>query len=295
MSKKISTSFSSLSRPLLILGLLLAFFAVIKLFPSLRLREGLGVSYGEKISLPTSQNIPAPDLSARHVFVLDQKSKTVLYQKDADAQVFPASTTKMMTALVVLDKFSLDQTITVTRSYPEGRTINLQPGEQLSVEQLLYAMLVQSGNDAAEILAENLPAGRQVFIDLMNKKAADLNLSHTHFANPTCLDETGHYSSATDLARLADVAMSNSEFSRIVATENAVVANHVLTNINELLGKIPGVLGVKTGFTDGAGQSLVTLVSRDSHPVILVVLGSTDRFGDSEKLINWIYTNFHWE
>ena len=247
------------------------------------------------IPIPVSQNQPAPDLSARHVFVLDQKSKTVLFQKSADAQVFPASTTKMMTALVVLDTFSLDQTITVTRSYPEGQTIDLQPGEQLSVEQLLYAMLVQSGNDAAEVLAENFPGGRSAFITAMNQKAAALNLSHTSFINPTGLDETGHYSSATDLARLADVAMSNSEFSRIVATENAVVANHVLTNINELLGRVPGVLGVKTGNTLGAGQSLVTLVSRDSHSVILVVLGSTDRFGDSEKLITWIYSNFHWE
>ena len=280
---------------LLILGIAFAFFVAAKLRPSLESREGMGVSYGEKIFLPTSQNIPAPDLSARHVFVLDQKSKTVLFQKSADAQVFPASTTKMMTALVVLDTFSLDQTITVTRSYPEGQTIDLQPGEQLSVEQLLYAMLVQSGNDAAEILAENFSGGRSAFITAMNQKAAALNLSHTSFINPTGLDETGHYSSATDLARLADVAMSNSEFSRIVATENAVVANHVLTNINELLGKVPGVLGVKTGNTLGAGQSLVTLVSRDSHPVILVVLGSTDRFGDSEKLITWIYSNFHWE
>src|SRR3990167_6169773 len=113
---------------LLILGIAFAFFVAAKLRPSLESREGMGVSYGEKIFLPTSQNIPAPDLSARHVFVLDQKSKTVLFQKSADAQVFPASTTKMMTALVVLDTFSLDQTITVTRSYPEGQTIDLQPG-----------------------------------------------------------------------------------------------------------------------------------------------------------------------
>ncbi len=280
----------------LLLGLILAlFFSAAKLFPSLGSREGLGVSYGENISLPTSQNQPAPEISARHVFVLDKLSKTVLFQKAADSEVFPASTTKMMTALVALDKFSLDQIITVSRSYPEGQTIGLQPGEQLSIEQLLYAMLVQSGNDAAEVLAENYPGGRSAFIEAMNQKAIDLNLDHTHFANPTGLDEVGHYSSATDLARLAETAITHPEFSRIVATENAVVANHVLTNINELLGKVPGVLGVKTGFTDGAGQSLVTLVSRDSHPVILVVLGSTDRFGDSEKLINWIYTNFKWE
>ncbi|MEK7186748.1 MAG: serine hydrolase, partial [Patescibacteria group bacterium] len=174
----------------LLLGLILAlFFSAAKLFPSLGSREGLGVSYGENISLPTSQNQPAPEISARHVFVLDKLSKTVLFQKAADSEVFPASTTKMMTALVALDKFSLDQIITVSRSYPEGQTIGLQPGEQLSIEQLLYAMLVQSGNDAAEVLAENYPGGRSAFISAMNQKAVDLNLDHTHFANPTGLDE----------------------------------------------------------------------------------------------------------
>lgn len=247
------------------------------------------------VRVPVSQNLPPPAVSAKNIFIIDQTSQTVLLQKSADQSVFPASTTKMMTALVTLDNFSLDQTITVTQSYPIGQHVGFKPGETLTVEQLLYALLVQSGNDAAEILAENLPVGRQGFIDLMNTKAATLNLNHTHFVNPTGIDEFGHYSSAADLARLAGAALKNPEFARVVATENTIVATHILTNVNQLLGKIPGVLGVKTGFTDGAGQSLVTLVNRDDHPVIMVVLGSLDRFGDSEKLINWIYTNFHWE
>ncbi|KKU29254.1 MAG: serine-type D-Ala-D-Ala carboxypeptidase [Candidatus Amesbacteria bacterium GW2011_GWA2_47_11b] len=245
--------------------------------------------------VPISQNLPPPTVSAKNIFIIDQASQTVFLQKSADQPVFPASTTKMMTALVVLDNFSLDQPITVTRSYPIGQHVGFRPGETLTVEQLLYATLVQSGNDAAEILAENFPAGRQVFIDLMNVKAAALNLDHTHFANPTGIDESGHYSSAADLARLASFALKNPEFARIVSTENSIVSNHILTNVNELLGKIPGVLGVKTGFTDGAGQSLVTLVNRDDHPVIMVVLGSLDRFGDSEKLIDWVYSNFKWD
>ncbi|KKU03374.1 MAG: hypothetical protein UX99_C0034G0003 [Candidatus Amesbacteria bacterium GW2011_GWB1_47_26] len=286
------TFFPSLSRLFLILGLIFIFFAAIKLRPSLESREGVGVSY---TPIPVSQGQPVPAISARNVFILDQNSQTVLLQKSADDEVFPASTTKMMTALVVLDNFSLDQTITVIRSYPIGQNVGFKPGETLTVEQLLYALLVQSGNDAAEILAENLPAGRQVFIDLMNAKAAQLNLAHTRFANPTGVDESGHYSSAADLARLAGAALKNPEFARIVSTENTIVATHVLTNVNQLLGKIPGVLGVKTGFTDGAGQSLVTLINRDNHPVIMVVLGSLDRFGDSEKLITWVYSNYHWE
>ena len=288
----------NLSRPLLILGLILALFTAIKLRPSLESREGMGVSY-EKVSevsyVPQSQNLPLPQTSARNIFIIDQKSKIVLYQKDADQQVFPASTTKMMTALVALDQYDLGREITVTTSYPEGQNLKLTPGEKLTVNQLLYALLVQSANDAAEVLAENFAGGRADFISAMNAKALDLRLTGTHFANPSGLDETGHYSTAADLARLADSALAHPEFAKIVATENAVIATHILTNVNQLLGKIPGVLGVKTGNTLGAGQSLVTLVDRDSHPVIIVVLGSTDRFGDSEKLINWIYTNFKWE
>ena len=287
-------SFPNLGKPLLILGAIIAFFVIVKLRPSLESREGLGVSY-EKVVIPVSQNLPPPVVSAKNIFIIDQASQTVLLQKSADQSVFPASTTKMMTALVTLDNFSLDQAITVTRSYPIGQYVGFKPGETLTVEQLLYALLVQSGNDAAEILAENLPAGRRGFIDLMNAKADALNLVHTRFANPTGIDEPGHYSSAADLARLASAALKNPEFARIVSTENTIVASYVLTNVNQLLGKIPGVLGVKTGFTDGAGQSLVTLVNRDNHPVIMVVLGSLDRFGDSEKLINWVYANFHWE
>ncbi len=252
----------------------------------------------EKVSevsyVPQSQNLPLPQTSARNIFIIDRNSKIVLYQKNADQQVFPASTTKMMTALVVLDNFPLDRTITVTQSYPIGQHVGFKPGETLTVEQLLYALLVQSGNDAAEILAENFPGGRPTFINAMNKKAVELSLIHTQFTNPTGIDESGHYSSAVDLARLAIAALKNPEFARIVSTENTIVATHVLTNVNQLLGKIPGVLGVKTGFTDGAGQSLVTLVNRDGHPVIMVVLGSLDRFGDSEKLINWVYSNFNW-
>lgn len=245
--------------------------------------------------LPVSNDLPLPQISARHVFILDRSSKIVLYQLDGDAQVFPASTTKMMTALVALTNYSLNQVITVSRSYPIGQNIDLQPGEQLTVEQLLYAMLVNSGNDAAEVLAENFPGGRPAFVSAMNTTAEKIHLVHTRFANPTGIDEANHYSSASDLVRLADIALRNPEFSRIVSTENAVVSNHVLNNVNQLLGKIAGVKGVKTGYTEGAGQALVTLVERDDHEVLLAVLGSTDRFTDTEKLITWIYSNFHWE
>lgn len=245
--------------------------------------------------LPAFASQPAPPISAQHAIILDRSSKTVLYQKLADVKVLPASTTKMLTALVVLDSLPLDKVITVTRSYPIGQNIGFKPGEQLTVEQLLFAMLVQSGNDAAEILAENSEGGRSTFITSMNSTARKLRLTGSHFVNPTGIDENGHYSTATDLVRLADVALRNPEFSRIVSTENAVVSNYIFNNVNQLLGKIPGVKGVKTGYTEGAGQALVTLVERDGHEVLMAVLGSTDRFADTERLIDWAYSNFRWQ
>jgi len=237
---------------------------------------------------PQSQNQPPPEISARHVFVWDTVSRLPLLAINADAQVYPASTTKMMTALVALSAYPLDQIMTVTRPYPDGQDIHLVAGERISVERLLYALLVQSANDAGEILAEEYPGGR-------------LNLLRTQFQNPTGLDEDGHYSSAADLARLADEFMHKPLLARIVSAENVVLATsdvsavHVLANTNQLLGQVEGVLGAKTGYTDLAGQALVTLVNRENHPVIISVLGSTDRFSDTKKLIDWVYSNFIWD
>lgn len=245
--------------------------------------------------LPVSQHISPPSVSARNIFIMDRASKSVLLSQNADQQIFPASTTKMMTALVALDHYQLADTVTVTQEYKIGQYVGFKPGETLTVEQLLYALLVQSGNDAAEILAEGYSGGRSAFISAMNAKAGAIHLTNTQFSNPTGIDEAGHHSTAADLARLADVALRQPTFAKIVATENAVISTHVLTNVNQLLGKIPGVLGVKTGFTEGAGQALVTLVERNDHPVILAVLESKDRFADSAALIDWVYANFRWQ
>lgn len=245
------------------------------------------------------ETILDPEVFARSILVVDRASNITLWEHNADLRVPPASTTKMMTALVAMDKFPLDQIITVARSYKIGQSVGFKPGDKISVEQLLFSLLVYSGNDAAEILAENYPGGRGAFIVAMNAKVEELGLKNTHFTNPTGLDEGDHYSTARDLAILADIAMRKIEFAKIVASENTVIAlenneEYVLKNVNQLLGKIPGVLGVKTGFTEGAGQSLVTLVSRDGHEVILSVLGSGDRFMETEKLIDWVYGSFTW-
>jgi D-alanyl-D-alanine carboxypeptidase (penicillin-binding protein 5/6) len=248
--------------------------------------------------LPQSKGLSLPDITANQIFIMDQNSKSVLFAKSATDSLYPASTTKIMTALVALSTFPLDKVITVTRSYPDGQNIHLSPSEQLTVDQLLHALLIQSANDAAEVLAENYPGGRAAFVDAMNVKATQLHLANTHFLNPTGLDEEGHFSTALDLVRLSDFALKNPHFARLVSIENSVVSTsvspHLLTNVNQLLGKIPGVIGVKTGQTDKAGQSLITLVNRANHPVLLSVMGSKDRFADTTLLIDWVYTNFYW-
>ncbi len=278
----------------LIVALLLV-TPVVNTFQSPIIQSGTNRVDFSPAPLPISQNLPPPPISSRNVFIIDQASKSVLWQKNADEEVLPASTTKMMTAQVALEHYHLDELITITAQYKIGQVVGFKPGETLTVEQLLYALLVQSANDAAETLAENFPGGRAAFVTAMNDKATQIHLTHTHFANPTGIDEDNHYSTAADLARLADVALRQPEFAKIVATENAVISTHVLTNVNQLLGKIPGVIGIKTGYTEGAKQALVTLVKRDNHPVILVVLGSDDRFADTASLITWVYSDWHWQ
>lgn len=253
------------------------------------------------VRVPVSREIATPSVSARYIFIEDLTSHQVLFSQGADDLVAPASTTKMMTALVAIRAFPLDETVTIIAPFPEGTNIGLQPGEKMTVEQLIFAMLVQSANDAAENLAAHFIGGRPAFISAMNARATEMNLTHTHFTNPTGLDEDGHYSSATDLTRIADALMKNPQLARIASAENIALIegqSHIgrlLTNSNSLLGRIPGVLGVKTGFTDNAGQALVTLINRGGHPLIISILGSTDRAADTESLISWVYQNYSWE
>jgi len=279
----------------------LALLALLILFFSLVLREKAPTDRPVRPSpLPVSQNLPPPDISALHIFALDLDSRMVLYQKDADTRTYPASTTKMVTGIVAMENYSLDQSVSVGREFTDGQRLGLKTGEVLSLEKLLFAMLVQSANDAAEIIADQSPGGRDDFILRMNNKVTQWNLQNTHFQNPTGLDQDGHFSSASDLVRIAEKFISFPELRRISSTENAVISSsdfsssYIVSNINELLGRVPGVLGIKTGFTDGAGQALVTLVNRNGHPVIISVINSKDRFADTERLISWIYSNFTW-
>jgi len=245
--------------------------------------------------------VKAPWVSARSAVIIDVNDKTILYAKSPDLKLLPASTTKIMTALVVLDSYSLDQIIMIDSVHQTGQVMKLRPGERISVENLLYGLLVQSANDAATILAQNFPGGEDAFIEAMNQKVAELGLTNTNFTNASGLDAYGHYTTAHDLALIAAAAMTNETFRKIVGTLGITVSDadntlvHDLTTINELLGVVSGLSGVKTGWTKAAGECFVAYVARDGRELVTVVLGSADRFGETAALINWAYSNHHWQ
>ncbi len=247
------------------------------------------------------QNSSFPIVSAQGALAVDLNSGIPLYEKNPDALLLPASTTKIVTALVALDAYPLDQTIKVGKIHVDGQRMGLYFGEELKVEDLLYGLLVYSANDAAEVLAENYPGGGDVFIQAMNAKAEELSMDNSEFQNPVGYDGLSQVTTARDLIRVSEVAMRNPEFAKIVGTKEIVVKDvagktaYNLKNINTLLGSVPGVLGVKTGWTENARENLVTYIERDNHKVMIVVLGSQDRFGETKELIEWIFSNYNWQ
>lgn len=240
-------------------------------------------------------------LSAKSALVIDLDSRSILFSKNPDLQLMPASTTKIMTALVVLEDYSLDRMISVENPVFLGQVMKLEEGERITVKNLLYGLLIQSANDAAEVLASNFPGGRQAFIKKMNEKTKEFYLKDTTFVNPTGVEEYGHYSTVHDLSLLATVALENPLFQEIVSTKEIIVTDvtgkieHKLENVNKLLGKVGGIKGVKTGWTESAGECLISFVERENHGIITVVLGSQDRFGETSHLIEWAFANHRWE
>jgi len=250
----------------------------------------------------------SPLLTARSAVVMDKNSSVLIYAKNENLWVLPASTVKMMTALVALDYYQPEDILTVGEVNNFGQTMKLVIGERITVENLLYGLLVASANDAASVLAQNYPGGKNAFVTAMNRKAVALNLGNTYFANPTGLDsdERGKlladfsYTTALDLARLAAESFKNPLFSQIVKTEKITVTDvsgkvsHQLFNINQLLGKIEGLKGGKTGWTEEAGECFVAYTEKEGQGIITVVLGSQDRFGETKKLIDWVFANYRW-
>lgn len=247
------------------------------------------------------QGASFPILSAQSVMAVDLTSGVTLYEKDPNKALFPASTTKIVTALVAIDTYELEQVLKVGKTSVVGQKMGLVAGEEIKFIDLLNGLLIYSANDAAEVLAQNHPEGRDVFIDLMNKKVKDLGLNNTHFSNPTGLDNGSQFSTTRDLVVVSKEAMKNPIFAEIVGTKEKTVKSidnrytHRLLNINKLLGEVEGIKGVKTGWTENARENLVTYIDRNNRKVMVVVLGSSDRFGETKELIEWIFSNYTWE
>ncbi len=244
---------------------------------------------------------PGTEVTATGVVVLDIDSGVYLYKRNEKESLSPASTTKLLTALVALDNYSLDDVVTIKNMSIDGQSMGLVPGERITVENLLYGALIYSGNDAAWALADYYPGGEPKFVEAMNEKAKELHLTGSHFTNPVGYDDPDHKMTPMDLALLGEAALNNKTIAKMVAIPEITISDvthtyfHRLTNVNELLGKVPGVGGIKTGWTEEAGENLITLVERNGHRVITVVLHSQDRFGDTSTLINWIFSTYQWQ
>ena len=251
--------------------------------------------------IETTNTNEEPKINARAAVIYDRKSKKIIWGKKENERRPMASTTKIMTAIVVLEHANLNDTVTVSKKSggTGGSRLGLKAGDKITVENLLYGLLLVSGNDAAVALAEYVGGSVEGFAKMMNEKAEELGLKDTHFVTPHGLDMQEHYTTALELAKMADYALNIKKFAQIVNTKNITISingrNKNLKNTNELLGNLYGVNGVKTGFTNGANRCLVTSVNRDGMNIITVVLGADtkkDRTNDSVKLIEFAYQNY---
>lgn len=249
----------------------------------------------------SKSEIKIPEINSRACVVIDRNTNTVLYGKNENAKRKMASTTKIMTAVIIIENYDLDETIEVSKKAAGtgGSRLGLKAGDKITIRDLLYGLMLCSGNDAAVALAEYAGGNIQGFAELMNKKSNELGLINTHFETPHGLDSDAHYTTAYELALLSNYALDNKTFAQIVGTKNYTVTingySKNLSNTNELLGNLNGVYGIKTGFTNGANRCLVTACKRDNMDIICVVLGAdTKKFRtqDSIKLINYIFDNF---
>lgn len=235
-----------------------------------------------------------PSVSAKHAVLMDADTGTVLYEKDADTEALIASTTKIMTGLIICENCDLRETVAVPKEAVgiEGSSMYLKAGERLSVTDLLYGMLLQSGNDAAVALAVHCSGSVERFAALMNEKAQQLRLTKTHFSNPNGLDDDGNYSTARDLAALTAAALKNPDFAKAVSTKSYRVGERCLTNHNKLLWRYEGAIGVKTGFTKKAGRILVSAARKNGRTLICVTLGAPDDWNDHAKLLDYGFSQY---
>ena len=242
-----------------------------------------------------------PSINSKRFVIYDRISKTIIWGKDEKIRSAMASTTKIMTATIVIENANLNDEVTISSKAggTGGSRLGLKSGDKITVYDLLYGLMLRSGNDAAVALAEHVGGSVEKFAEIMNKKAEELKLTNTHFVTPHGLDNSEHYTTAYELAKLTDYALQNEKFANIVGTKTTTIyinnQARQITNTNELLGVLNGVVGVKTGFTNNAGRCLVTETKRNDMDIITVVLGADTkefRTKDSIKLIEYTFSNY---
>ena len=236
----------------------------------------------------------AVNTSATAAILMDADSGRILYAHNENAKMLIASTTKIMTALVAIENGCLSDVITVTReaTLAEGTSMYLKEGEQLTLETLLYGLLLSSGNDAALAVAEGVAGSVDDFVALMNEKTAELGMTNSSFANPNGLDAEGHYSTALDMARLACAAMENTTLMRIASTKSVTVGGRTMNNHNRLLNTIEGCIGLKTGYTRAAGRTLVSCAERNGQRLVAVTLQDGNDWADHAELFSYGFAVF---
>lgn len=259
------------------------------------------VDFEDTIEVTASNVSELPKTNSRRYIVYDRISKSMIIGKNEDVKSAMASTTKIMTTIVILEKADLNEKVTVSAKAggTGGSRLGLKRGDKASVRDLLYGLMLRSGNDAAVALAEHVGGSVKGFAELMNEKATELGLTNTHFVTPHGLDDANHYTTALELAKLTDYAMDNETFAKIVGTKSTTIyinnQSRQINNTNELLGVLNGVVGVKTGFTNNAGRCLVTETKRNNMDIITIVLGADtkkDRTKDSVNLIKYTFSKY---
>ena len=227
--------------------------------------------------------------------LMDAESGRVLYGHDAHKPRLIASTTKLMTALVAVERAGdLDETVTVKGEWlgSEGSSIYLRAGEEITLRGLLYGLLLQSGNDAAMVIACHTAGSVEEFVELMNRRAAELGMKDSSFANPSGLDHENHYSTPYDMALLARACLDNSTVAELCATKSITVGTRTFVNHNKLLWRCEGCVGMKTGFTEKAGRTLVSAAVRDGQTLICVTLNDGDDWNDHRKLLDYGFRTY---
>ncbi|HET9845676.1 MAG TPA: D-alanyl-D-alanine carboxypeptidase family protein [Nitrospira sp.] len=254
-----------------------------------------GPSHGPTKSSQAHYRLPWRRVPAHSILLKDLNTGATLYQFKSDLRLSPASLTKIMSALVILEHGRLADEVTVSRKAAHAHKIRLRlrTGQIFRLEDLLKAMLIVSANDACLAAIEHVGGDEDGFVALMNAKAVKLGLADTHFSNACGFDAPDHYSTAEDLARLSEIALQDPIFKELVREERELIMplnehrSYLLRNTNRLLGRIPGVEGVKTGFTSKAGRCLIAKVSQDGSDLLLVILNSKRRWNTATSLINY--------